>query len=398
MFAVMTSARKALRPIAALATAFLLAACDPTMLTNLGGTGSTSDGPTIDTSKPVQVALLIPKTDNAGAGPIAVALENAARMAIADLDGVQIDLRVYDTGGVPASAAAQAQQAVNDGAKIILGPLRADAVNAAGLAVADEGINVLGFSNNPSIAGGNVFVLGSTFNNVGNRLMSYARSKGKKSVVIVHAADTEGQIARVSVEQAAAKVGVSVASSEAYALSVEGVNATVKRVASIITSGAADTVFLTPNANNAAMPMFLRLLPENGVKPEQIQYVGLSRWDVRPDLFSLPGANGAWFAIPDEARQKNFNGRYQQAYGSAPNPVAGLAYDGISAIGLLAKAGRSDALSGRALTSSSFTGSGGIFRLLSDGTSQRALAVATVRNNQMVILDPAPSSLSGAGF
>ena len=79
--------------------------------------------------------------------------------------------------------------------------------------------------------------------------------------------------------------------------------------------------------------------------------------------------------------------------------VFSQAFDGIAAIGALVKQGRGDALTGRALTQSAgFQGTGGVFRLKSDGTNERGLAVATVRNNQMVILDPAPSSFSGAGF
>jgi hypothetical protein len=52
-----------------------------------------------------------------------------------------------------------------EGAAIILGPVSADEANAAGVAVAASGVNVLAFSNNPTIAGGNVFLLGSTFQN-----------------------------------------------------------------------------------------------------------------------------------------------------------------------------------------------------------------------------------------
>ena len=89
-------------------------------------------------------------------------LENAARMAIADLGNSQIDLRVYKTAGQPNQAAAMATQAVNEGAQIILGPVFAQEANAAGVAVAGSGVNVLAFSNNPDIAGNNVFVLGPT--------------------------------------------------------------------------------------------------------------------------------------------------------------------------------------------------------------------------------------------
>jgi hypothetical protein len=36
-----------------------------------------------------------------------------------------------------------------------------------------------------------------------------------------------------------------------------------------------------------------------------------------------------------------------------------------------------------------------VFRLRPDGTNQRALAVATVRDNRMVVVDPAQQSFAG---
>lgn len=394
MFAFLHPLRKALRPIVLGTAALTLAACDPSMVPTLGGGGS---GQRIDPSAPIPVALLVPKSDG-GAAPVAASLENAAQLAIAEQSGVTIDLRVYDTGGNASTAAQQAQRAADDGAKIILGPLFGEAANAAGLAVADEGLNVLSFSNNPSIAGGNVFVLGPTFANTANRLMSYARRQGKRNIVIVHSNDVPGQFGRTAIEQAAINNGINVVGAQSYDLSPAGVSAAAESAGAVVRSGAADSVFITTDATNAAMPMLLRQLPENGVTPGQIQYVGLTRWDVRPDLYALPGAEGAWFALPDRTRQESFSSRYAQSFGAAPHPLAGLAYDGISAIGALAKAGRGDALTSRALTSASFTGTGGVFRLLNNGSNQRALAVAAVRNSQMVILDPAPKSLAGAGF
>ena len=79
--------------------------------------------------------------------------------------------------------------------------------------------------------------------------------------------------------------------------------------------------------------------------------------------------------------------------------MAGLAYDGIAAIGALVEREGSNALTRGALTrGSGFAGTGGIFRLRGDGTNQRGLAIAQIRNNQVVVLDPAPRSFGGAGF
>jgi hypothetical protein len=79
--------------------------------------------------------------------------------------------------------------------------------------------------------------------------------------------------------------------------------------------------------------------------------------------------------------------------------LAGLAYDGIAAIGALVASGNPNALTKQALTSpQGFQGTAGIFRLLPNGLNERGLAVATIRNNQVVILEQAPRSFGRAGL
>ena len=397
MFAFFDTVRKATRravlmPLAALA----LAACAPSALTNIGGI---SGGPRIDTSEPVPVALLVPRgSGQASDDLLARNLENAARLAMRDLNGVEIDLRVYGTAGNPQTAASQAALAVNDGARIILGPLYAEAANAAGVAVAANGVNVLAFSNNTTIAGGNVFVLGSTFENTASRLVNYAASQGRDRMVIAHAQDVSGQLGRNAIQQAIARSGATLVGTVDYPLSQQGVVDSVPRIKAAVDGGAANAVFLTsPSAS--ALPLLTQLLPEAGVSQASTQFIGLARWDIPPQTLELPGVQGGWFALPDPARAAAFRSQYQAAYGSAPHPLAGLAFDGIAAIGALASQGRSNALTGAALTQGAgFQGATGIFRLRGDGTNQRGLAVATVRDNQVVVISPAPGGFGGTGF
>ncbi len=73
-----------------------------------------------------------------------------------------------------------AAKAVNDGAKIILGPFFALEANAAGAAVASSGVDVLSFSNNPDVAGGNVFILGQTFDTTARRLAELCGQQGAR--------------------------------------------------------------------------------------------------------------------------------------------------------------------------------------------------------------------------
>src|SRR5690606_14150740 len=151
--------RRAALRAGAILSAGAIAACQPSG-GNVGAVGPES-GQMIDPGQPVKVALLVPGgSGNPNVEVLARSLKNAAQMAVADAQGATIDLSIYDTGGDTAKAVAQANAAADAGAKIIVGPLYAEAANAVGSAMAPRSINVLSFSNNSEIAGGNVFVMG----------------------------------------------------------------------------------------------------------------------------------------------------------------------------------------------------------------------------------------------
>ncbi len=392
MLSLLGLARKSLSRVVIAITALTVAACEPV---GPGGAG----GPSIDTSAAVPVALLVP----AGSGQasdelLARSLQNAARLAISDLGGVKIDLRVYNTSGQPAQAAAMATKAVDEGAKIILGPVFAQEANAAGNAVASRGVNVLSFSNNGDIAGGNVFVLGPTFQNTADRLSRYAVRQGTTRIMVVHDNTTAGQSGKAAIQRGVQRAGGSVVATSGYEFSQNGLVAAVPGIADTARSSNAQAMFLTADTAGA-LPLLTQLVRDNNVSPEVTRFIGLTRWDIPAATLALPSVQGGWFALPDPGLYSQYQARYQTAFGEAPHPISGLAYDGIAAIGALVKQGQSDALTGRRLTQGSgFVGVNGIFRLLGDGTNERGLAVAQIRNNQVAVIDPAPRSFGGAGF
>lgn len=397
MFSRFSAARKALARLAALAAAaVLVAACQPIQFGGLGR--SAPDGPTIDARAPIPVALLVPRSGGDRNAALAQSLENAARLAIEDLDGVTIDLRVYDTAADASVASTAAARAVNEGARIIIGPVFASAANAAGAAAAGAGINVLAFSNNPDIAGGNVFILGNTFQNTANRLVGYSVAKGRDDIFIVHGNDVAENAGRAAIAAAASRSGANVVGTASFELSQQGVVQAIPGAAQQIKASGAEALFLT-SGTAGALPFLADLLPGLGVKTPNPQFVGLQRLDIPSSALSLRGLQGAWFALPDPGPANQFAQRYTARYGSAPHPIAGLAYDGIAAIGALVRGQQSAALSASALTQGSgFAGTGGIFRFRPDGTVERGLAVAQIVNNQVTVIDPAPRSFGGAGF
>jgi hypothetical protein len=391
MLSFLTFARKPLARLVQAVGVLALAAC-----TTLGVGGG--GGPAIDTSAPVPVALLVPGgSGQSGDEVLSRSLQNAARLAIADLGPVRIDLRVYQTGGSPGQAQAMAIKAVDEGAKIILGPVFAQEANAVGVAVAPRGINVLSFSNNTDIAGGNVFVLGPTFRNTAARLGRYAVRQGQGRIMVVHDRTTAGEVGRAAIDQGVRSAGGTVVGTAGYEFSQNGIVAAVPGIASAARANGAQALFFTADTAGA-LPLVSQLLAENGVSPATTRYIGLTRWDIPPATLALPSLQGGWFALPDPALYQQYQARYQAAFGEAPHPISGLAYDGIAAIGALVKNGQSNALTGAALTQGAgFVGVNGIFRLRGDGTNERGLAIAQIRNNQVVVIDPAPRSFAGAG-
>ena len=389
MFSVLRTARKSLGKALLALSAVALAACQP----------SSGPAPSAGANGPVAVALLVPSgSGQASDQLLARSLENAAKLAVADLGGVRIDLRVYQTTGQAAAAGGLAQRAVADGARIILGPLFAQEANAAGVAVAAQGVNVLSFSNNTDIAGANVFVLGPTFENTARRLVGYAASQGQRRVMIVHDRTPAGEAGRAAIARAIAGTGSSLVSTVGYEFSQNGVVQAAPQITATARGAAADALFFTADTAGS-LPLITQLLRDQGLTPAQARYLGLTRWDIPQATLALPGVQGGWFALPDPAAYQAFQARYQAAYGEAPHPIAGLAYDAVAAVGALLRSGRSDALSRASLTQGSgFAGVGGVFRLRADGTNERALAVAEIRNRHVVVIDPAPRSFGGPGF
>ncbi len=393
MFSIFKSARKALGRGLAIASLTALVACDTVPL---GDIGNVFSGQRINPNKPVPVALLVPRgSGKTGDEVLAASLENAARLAVAELEGAQIDLRVYSTAADVNTAVQQAELAVQQGAKIILGPVYGESANAVGRAVADDNVNVMAFSNNPTIAGGNVFILGPTYQNTAERLLGFAAGRGNKRVVIVHDTGASGQLGRDAIQKAAGLSGTQVVGSVAYELSQESVAASVPRIKSAVNSGGADAIFLT-STSSGALPLFSGILPSAGVEPDRVQYIGLTRWDIPQQTLNFPGLQGGLFALPDPTRVAAYNALYQQTYGRQPHPIGALAFDGIAAIGASIATGNPEALTGEALTQANgFQGASGAFRLKADGTNERAIAVATVSDGKALVLSPAPSSFAG---
>ena len=107
----------------------------------------------------VRIGLILPLSAQGNAGVAAQSMKNAAEMALAEFKATNVQLVVKDDGGTPQGAQTAAQQAINEGAEIIIGPLFAQSVSAVGQVARSRNIPVIAFSTDASVAARGVYLL-----------------------------------------------------------------------------------------------------------------------------------------------------------------------------------------------------------------------------------------------
>ena len=337
------------------------------------------------------IGLLLPYgSEDENNTELARSLENGVHLALKTIGNTGLSVKVYPTRGTAQGAAEAAVAALGDDVEAIIGPLYGDFAPEVGRIAATEGVPVFSFSNNSGVAGNNVYLLGHTHRNSASRILAYAASQGKSKAIVVHADNAVGLVSLAAVQDAALQTGIQIVGTVPHGFSQKGVVDAVPFIAATVENSEADILVLTGNTAGA-LPMLAQLIPEAGVDSGEVQFVGLTRWDIPPGNLRNSGLQNGWFPLPDPNLAASFAYRFQYEFDEPPHPLSGLAYDGIIAISqLLAKGGPLDAAT--IANAEGFFGSDGRFRFKEDGTIERGLAVAQVQEFQKFIIDPAPRS------
>src|SRR4051812_21444809 len=377
------------------AAGLLLAACTGMPGADYLGLGAPPPPPPTQPSAvgagQVKVALLLPLSAQGNAGPTALSLRNAAEMALAEFNNPDIQLLVKDDGGNAAGAQQAAGQALAEGAEIVLGPLFAQSVSAAGQVARQRGIPVIAYSTDASVAAPGVHLLSFLPETEVDRVIGYAIQQGKKSFAALIPDNAYGTVTQAAFQQAVARGGGRVVAMERYPLDRNAMQEPIRRIATA--SSQADAIFIPDGAD--AVVAAVQGLTAAGMKKKQL--VGTGLWD-DPRIFAEPGAQGGWFAAPDPAGFRAFSGRYRSRYGQDPLRPATLAYDSVSLVAALVKTQGPARFSEEVLTNASgFAGIDGVFRFRPDGTNQRGLAVMRVTSSGPQVISPAPKAFSASG-
>ncbi|HEY0224445.1 MAG TPA: penicillin-binding protein activator [Pseudolabrys sp.] len=338
----------------------------------------------------IRVGLILPLSAPGNAGLAALSMKNAAEMALAEFKDPNIQLLVKDDAGTPQGAQQGAQQALDEGAEIIIGPLFAQSVSAVGSVARGRNIPVIAFSTDASVATRGVYLLSFLPESDVKRIVEYAISKGKRSFAALLPDNAYGAVVEAAFQQEVARRGGRVVALEKYPLDPGQMAEPIRRVAQAASK--VDSIFIPDGAD--AVPQVVAQLAAAGVNPKRVQLLGTGLWD-DSRIFQNAALEGGWFAAPESTGFKNFSGRYRARYGQDPVRTATLAYDAVALVAALVKTQGPQRFSEQILTTSSgFAGIDGVFRFRADGTNERGLSVLRVTPSGAQIIGPAPKTFA----
>jgi ABC-type branched-subunit amino acid transport system substrate-binding protein len=349
---------------------------------------------------PVKVALLLPLTGNAA--DVGQDMLEAAQIALFDVGQTDMVLLPRDTGGTIEGAAAAARSAIDAGAELILGPLFATSTGTVAGIAREHELKVISFSNDATVSGDNVWVVGFRPEEQVARVIEFAQRQGLTRIGALAPDDAYGQRVVNGFREAIGAAGSGLGGpSHAFYPPDEREAARVVREFTGYVEPPEGALGVSGNSRQfdallladggSRLRSIAALLAFYDIDPATTRLLGTMLWESDPRLLFEETLQGGWYASVSPEGERNFQARFEQAFGRQPGALAGLAYDATALAAVVAASDRrfpADLLT----DPSGFVGRAGIFRLRDDGTTEHGLAVLEIDNGSARVVEPAPTS------
>lgn len=331
-----------------------------------------------------RIALLVPLSGETAA--VGQGIANATTMALLDTNADNLRITTYDTSDGVAGAA---RQAIADGNKLILGPLTADAVPTVQAVARPAGVPVIAFSNDISVAGPDVFVIGLVPEQSIRRSVEFARARGATRFAALLPEGDYGTRAASALDNALRDFGGTLTGKQTYA---RGNTSIVSAAARLRAAGGYDTVLI---ADSARLSIEAGNELQRGART-RARILGTELWSGEATLARAKSMEGALFAAVSDGRYKRFADSYETRFGAAPFRVTTLGYDAVLLTLRVARDWKVGAPfpKNELYDRGGFLGVDGPFRFGRNGVAERALEVREVRGGEITVVDPAPTGFT----
>lgn len=327
-----------------------------------------------------RVALLVPM--NGPNADVGQSLANATTMALLDTNAQNIRITTYDTSAGPAAAATKA---IQDGNKLILGPLMGDEVPPVATVARAARVPLISYASDTSANARDVFAMGTAPSNSIGRTVTFAKARGISRFALLVPNGDYGARARVAYDDAVKAVGGTLVASESYDRSNPSIVSAARRLR---TRGGFEAVLIADGARFAALAA-PQLKTPGAANP---RIIGTELWSGESAISSTPALRGAWFSAVADTRFRTFADSYQSRFGTKPFRVATQGYDSVLLTIRVARDWRlgTPFPTARLADTGGFLGLDGPFRFTPSGQIERALEVREARAGTVAVVSPAP--------
>lgn len=331
-----------------------------------------------------RVALLVPM--NGPNADVGQSLANATTMALLDTNAQNIRITTYDTSAGPAAAATKA---IQDGNKLILGPLMGDEVPPVATIARAARVPLISYASDTGANARDVFAMGTAPANSIGRTVTFAKGRGIAKFALLVPNGDYGARARVAYDAAVKAVGGTLVASESYDRSNPSIVSAARRLR---TRGGFDAVLIADGARFAALAA-PQLKTPGAASP---RILGTELWSGESVISSTPALRGAWFSAVADTRFRTFADSYQSRFGTKPFRVATQGYDSVLLTIRVARDWRlgTPFPTARLADTGGFLGLDGPFRFGPAGVIERALEVREARAGTVAVVSPAPDKFA----
>lgn len=340
--------------------------------------------------RPLKIGLLLPLGGFDQTAQIAKGMKQAAEMALFEAERSNVQLIVKDDKGTADGARVAADEAIKEGAEIVLGPLFSRSVAGAAPVTRAAGVPLLSFSNDRQIAGSGVYTLGFSPEQDAQRVAAFAAGRNKLRFAALLPDDGYGQVIGSAFREAVAKAGGTIVITETYPAGANAMIGPSRRIVEGIRAaegaGSPIDVLFVPGGQDV-LPQLGPLLSYAGFAAGKVQLMGSGAWEYanvgNSELFV-----GGWYPGPDPQGWQSFTGRFVKAFGVPPPRMASVAFDAVTlAISLTADQSGQRFSAANLTRPSGFNGVDGTIKLHGNGICERELAILEVQKTGVMVLE-----------
>ena len=346
----------------------------------------------------IKIALLLPigSKDN-NLSKLGKSLRDAAFLAKEDLANNLLEIRTYDTYGNTRKGILAYNVALEEKNEIIIGPYLSTVTKEISNQIPFNSVNILSLSDDPTIVGRKIFILGDTVVNRANNLIQYAiNNKKYRFAIIGPVKDDNNKILSLISNKILMNRGT-ITFSSYYSNDVSAISDLAQDIKNRIIQTNTDVIIFTgePDKRMSHLAAELADITVNK-KDKGIQIMGLTHWENSASILSEPALQKAWFTMPDQRFRSFYENKFIKKFGYIPHPKSNLAYDAVASLGVLHKNLTNnendyfDKFNGL-FNRNGFIGIDGIFRFNNDRIAEKELSIIQLISGKPNMLKQAKS-------